>query len=137
MFLQVEMMSREKIRDIADQQVMFNEALNKAMDEKNRQLKELQEKLSIANNSEKNNGCKDSDLVQQLADTQLKNTQLEAELKEAKSRLDQMMTTSVMTLNSSVQVYIFSMTSVVEYLFSIDKMVGRYLFKSDQTERKL
>ena len=102
------MMSREKIRDIADQQVMFNEALNKAMDEKNRQLKELQEKLSIANNSEKNNGCKDSDLVQQLADTQLKNTQLEAELKEAKSRLDQMMTTSVMTLNSSVQVYIFS-----------------------------
>ena len=65
------MMSREKIRDIADQQVMFNEALNKAMDEKNRQLKELQEKLSIANNSEKNNGCKDSDLVQQLADTQL------------------------------------------------------------------
>ena len=39
------MMSREKIRDIADQQVMFNEALNKAMDEKNRQLKELQEKL--------------------------------------------------------------------------------------------
>ena len=116
------MMSREKIRDIADQQVMFNEALNKAMDEKNRQLKELQEKLSIANNSEKNNGCKDSDLVQQLADTQLKNTQLEAELKEAKSRLDQMMTTSVMTLNSSVQVYIISMTWVVEYLFMVEKL---------------
>ena len=118
------MMSREKIRDIADQQVMFNEALNKAMDEKNRQLKELQEKLSISNNSEKNNGCKDSDLVQQLADTQLKNTQLEAELKEAKSRLDQMMTTSVMTLNSSVQVYIFSMTLVVEFLFRVEKIPG-------------
>ena len=34
----VEMMSREKIRDIAEQQVMFNEALNKAMEEKNKQL---------------------------------------------------------------------------------------------------
>merc|ERR1719225_742490 len=55
----VEMMSREKIRDIADQQVMFNEALNKAMEEKNRQVQELQDKLTLlANNSaDKNNIC--------------------------------------------------------------------------------
>ena len=52
----VEMMSREKIRDIADQQVLFNEALNKAMEEKNRQLQEMQEKLSISNGLEKTNG---------------------------------------------------------------------------------
>ena len=55
----VEMMSREKIRDIADQQVMFNEALNKAMEEKNRQVQDLQDKLTLlANNSaDKNNIC--------------------------------------------------------------------------------
>merc|ERR1712062_415334 len=101
----VEMMSREKIRDIADQQVMFNEALNKAMEEKNRQVQELQDQLAVAaTNSEKTNGCqRDSDLVQQLAELGQKNTQLEAELKEAKSKLDQMMTTSVMTLNRSDQ----------------------------------
>ena len=42
-------------------------------------------------------------MVQQLAELGQKNTQLEAELKEAKSKLDQMMTTSVMTLNRSDQ----------------------------------
>jgi len=101
----VEMMSREKIRDIADQQVMFNEALNKAMEEKNRQVQELQDQLAVVTtHSEKTNGCqRDSDLVQQLAELGQKNTQLEAELKEAKSKLDQMMTTSVMTLNRSDQ----------------------------------
>ena len=46
---------------------------------------------------------RDADLVQQLAELGQKNTQLEAELKEAKSKLEQMMTTSVMTLNRSDQ----------------------------------
>ena len=60
----VEMMSREKIRDIADQQVMFNEALNKAMEEKNRQVQELQDKLTLANNSaDKNNICERFDFT--------------------------------------------------------------------------
>ena len=58
------MMSREKIRDIADQQVMFNEALNKAMEEKNRQVQELQDKLTLANNSaDKNNICERFDFT--------------------------------------------------------------------------
>ena len=42
----------------------------------------------------------DVDLVQQLADLGQKNTQLEAELKEAKQKLDQVMASSVMTLNN-------------------------------------
>merc|ERR1719266_3272538 len=56
----VEMMSREKIRDIAEQQVMFNEALNKAMEEKNKKMNILveanallEEKLSNLKRSSK------------------------------------------------------------------------------------
>lgn len=102
----VEMMSREKIRDIADQQVMFNEALNKAMDEKNKQMQNLIEaktKLEdeLSKMAEKKPG--DMDLVQQLAELGQKNTQLEAELKESKSRLEQVMTSSVMTLHRPEQ----------------------------------
>ena len=88
----VEMMSREKIRDIAEQQVLFNEALNKAMEEKDRKIQELQGQLKKPES--------DTDLVQQLADLGQKNTQLEAELKEAKLKLEQVMASSVMTLNS-------------------------------------
>ena len=58
---------------------------------------------NISSNSKLNLLYRDSDLVQQLAELGQKNTQLEAELKEAKSKLDQMMTTSVMTLNRSDQ----------------------------------
>ena len=37
---------------------MFNEALNKAMEEKNRQVQELQDQLAVVTtNSEKTNGC--------------------------------------------------------------------------------
>ena len=41
---------------------------------------------------------KDQDLVQQLADLGQKNTRLEAELKEAKAKLEQAMASSVMAL---------------------------------------
>merc|ERR1711862_169279 len=88
----VEMMSREKIRDIAEQQVLFNEALNKAMEEKDRKIQDLQGQLKKPES--------DTDLVQQLSDLGQKNTQLEAELKEAKLKLEQVMASSVMTLNS-------------------------------------
>ena len=41
---------------------MFNEALNKAMEEKNRQVQELQDQLAVVTtNSEKTNGCQRSD----------------------------------------------------------------------------
>lgn len=93
----VETMSREKIRDTAEQQIVFNEALNKAMEDKNKQVEQLQEELHQFQHRN------DGDLVQQLADLGKKNTQLEAELKEAKLKLDQMMSTSVMTLNRSDQ----------------------------------
>ncbi len=93
-------MSREKIRDIAEQQVLFNEALSKAMEDKNTQVQELQaelQKFQLSNNGDS------SDLVTQLAELGKKNTQLEAELKEAKAKLEQVMMTSVMTLNRSDQ----------------------------------
>ena len=80
----VEMMSREKIRDIAEQQVMFNEALNKAMEEKNKQLEvltasnvRLEEKLSKIKRD-----SKDQDCVQQLADLGQKNTRLECTMEK-------------------------------------------------------
>merc|ERR1719219_1288195 len=102
----VEMMSREKIRDIADQQVMFNEALNKAMDEKNKQIQDLLDsKVKLEDELTKISETKpgDLDLVQQLAELGQKNTQLEAELKEAKSKLEQVMTSSVLTLHRPEQ----------------------------------
>ena len=91
----VESMSRERIRDVADQQVIFNEALSKAMEEKNKEVEVLRAELAKTHNT---------DLVTQLADLGKKNTQLEAELKEAKLKLDQAMIQSVMTLNRSDQV---------------------------------
>lgn len=107
----VEVMSRERIRDTAEQQVLFNEALSKAMEEKETQLQVLQEKLVKYQKSSNGTGnghlpqhpVSDNDLVQQLAELGQKNTQLEAELKEAKLKLEQVMATSVMTLNRSDQ----------------------------------
>ena len=53
----------------------------------------LEEKLSKLKRD-----SKDQDLVQQLADLGQKNTRLEAELKEAKAKLEQAMASSVMAL---------------------------------------
>ncbi len=96
----VEVMSREKIRDTAEAQVIFNETLNKAMEEKNKQLAEVTaSKASLEDEVarlKKTN--RDADLVEQLADLGQKNTRLEAELKEAKQKLEQAMACSVMTL---------------------------------------
>ena len=94
------MMSREKIRDIAEQQVMFNEALNKAMEEKNKKMNLLVEANALLEEKLSNlkRSSKDQDLVQQLADLGQKNTRLEAELKDSKSKLDQAMASSVMSL---------------------------------------
>lgn len=102
----VEIMSREKIRETAEHQVLFNEALKKAMDERDKQLdqvkqanRELEDKLDCLNL----NDSQQADLVGQLAELSRRNTQLDDELQEARQKLEQAMASSVMALGSAGQ----------------------------------
>lgn len=75
------------------------------MDEKNKKLSEMTSKMEALGDELrmlKSANPGDTDLVQQLADLGQKNTRLEAELKEAKAKLDQAMMSSVMSVKSEL-----------------------------------
>jgi len=106
-----------KLRGIAEQQVLFNEALNKAISEKNAEMerlskeveshKEIVEALNLKLSQKQVNGKGDYnnreissgvDVEGKLADLTVQNARLETELKETKNLLEKTMSSSVMCI---------------------------------------
>merc|ERR1711962_981532 len=80
----------EKLRNSAEKQVIFNEAIKKAVQEKDKKIEELD--LKLAN---QHNRGQHSDLESQLAEVSRKNAQLESELREANQKLTNSMQCSI------------------------------------------
>ena len=91
--------SKEKLRSSAENQVMFNEAIRKVIEEKDKKISSLE--LSLKEKMSPNNQSLIQTLEDQLAEVQRNNAQLESELSEAQNKLKQQMTCSVMPLEAS------------------------------------
>jgi len=88
-----EIKKSEKLRNGAEKQVMFNEAIRKAVDEKDRQIEELENRLLITRGNQERTQF--SDLELQLGEVSRKNAQLESELREAEQRMTSSMSCSI------------------------------------------
>ena len=91
--------SKEKLRSSAENQVMFNEAIRKVIEEKDKKISSLE--LSLNEKLNPNNQSLIRTLEDQLAEVQRTNAQLESELSEAQNKLKQQMTCSVMPVEAS------------------------------------
>lgn len=85
-----EVKAKEKGRDVAEQQVKFNEALQKALKAKDEEREKATREAR-------------SDLESKLEESQRKNEALEAELEKVRKLLEQNMTSSVMPANRSYE----------------------------------
>jgi len=94
--------SKEKLRSSAENQVMFNEAIRKVIEEKDKKISSLE--LSLNEKMSSNNQSLLRTLEDQLAEVQRNNAQLESELSEAQNKLKQQMTCSVMPVEASESV---------------------------------
>ena len=94
--------SKEKLRSSAENQVMFNEAIRKVIEEKDKKISSLE--LSLKEKMSPNNQSLIQTLEDQLAEVQRNNAQLESELSEAQNKLKQQMTCSVMPVEASESV---------------------------------
>ena len=94
--------SKEKLRSSAENQVMFNEAIRKVIEEKDKKISSLEKSLQDKMSS--NNQSLIRTLEDQLAEVQRNNAQLESELSEAQNKLKQQMTASVMPVEPSESV---------------------------------
>ena len=94
--------SKEKLRSSAENQVMFNEAIRKVIEEKDKKISSLE--LSLNEKLNPNNQSLIRTLEDQLAEVQRTNAQLESELSEAQNKLKQQMTCSVMPVEASESV---------------------------------
>ena len=94
--------SKEKLRSSAENQVMFNEAIRKVIEEKDKKIDTLEKSLN-----DKTSSSQQSLLLapeEQLAQVQRKNTQLESELSEAQQKLKAGMSCSVMPVEAGESV---------------------------------
>jgi len=83
----------ERLRSSAEKQVHFNEAIRKAVEEKDRRIQELE--LSLSNQGRQRDGKEMlATMEERLAEVMRKNAQLESEVKEAQQRAARNMTTS-------------------------------------------
>ena len=94
--------SKEKLRSSAENQVMFNEAIRKVIEEKDKKISSLE--LSLNEKMSPSNQSLIRTLEDQLAEVQRNNAQLESELSEAQNKLKQQMTCSVMPVEASESV---------------------------------
>ena len=94
--------SKEKLRSSAENQVMFNEAIRKVIEEKDKKISSLEKSLNEKMSS--NNQSLILTLEDQLAEVQRNNAQLESELSEAQNKLKQQMTCSVVPVEPSESV---------------------------------
>ena len=90
--------NKEKLRSSAESQVMFNEAIRKVIEEKDKKIDSLERSLTDRTTS--NSPSLLLALEDQLAQVQRKNTQLESELSEAQQKLKVQMTSSVMPVEA-------------------------------------
>merc|ERR1719219_386997 len=94
--------SKEKLRSSAENQVVFNEAIRKVIEEKDKKISSLEKSLQDKMSS--NNQSLIRTLEDQLAEVQRNNAQLESELSEAQNKLKQQMTCSVIPVEASESV---------------------------------
>jgi len=80
----------EKLRNEAEKQVIFNEAIKKAVEDKDHRIRDLEARLQLRQDRGQN-----SDLEDQLAQVARKNAQLESELKDANQKLSNNMFASI------------------------------------------
>jgi len=103
--------SKEKLRSNAENQVMFNEAIRKVIEEKDKKIESLENNLktcqaennSIQSNQISSNQSLISALEDQLADVQRKNAQLESEMKEAQQKLTNQMACSIAAVHDPLE----------------------------------
>jgi len=88
--------SSKKLRDSAEKQVVFNEAIRKVVEEKDKKIEGLE--MSLNQKTQRNNQSMLNTLEEQLAEVQRKNAQLESELREANQKLKMNMMTSIATM---------------------------------------
>ena len=94
--------SKEKLRSSAENQVMFNEAIRKVIEEKDKKIDTLEKSLNDKTSSSQQSLL--LALEEQLAQVQRKNTQLESELSEAQQKLKAGMSCSVMPVEAGESV---------------------------------
>ena len=94
--------SKEKLRSSAENQVMFNEAIRKVIEEKDKKIDTLERSLNDKTSSSQQSLL--LALEEQLAQVQRKNTQLESELSEAQQKLKAGMSCSVMPVEAGESV---------------------------------
>ena len=96
--------SKDKLKSSAENQVMFNEAIRKVIEEKDKKIEDLEknlkntqaEKTTLETNqmTSNNNQSLIRTLEDQLAEVQRKNAQLDSELREANQKISSQMVTS-------------------------------------------
>jgi len=83
----------ERLRNSAEKQVVFNEAIRKVVEEKDKKIEGLE--LSLTQKTQRNNQSMLNTLEEQLAEVQRKNAQLDSELREANQKLKMNMMSSI------------------------------------------
>lgn len=86
----------KKLRDSAEKQVVFNEAIRKVVEEKDKKIEGLE--MSLNQKTQRDNQSMLNTLEEQLAEVQRKNAQLDSELREANQKLKMNMMTSIATM---------------------------------------
>merc|ERR1719239_1853895 len=90
----------ERLRSSAEKQVHFNEAIRKAVEEKDRRIQELE--LSLSNQGRQRDGKEMlATMEERMAEVMRKNAQLESEVKEAQQRAARNMVTSFAPVTES------------------------------------
>jgi len=90
----------ERLRSSAEKQVHFNEAIRKAVEEKDRRIQELE--LSLSNQGRQRDGKEMlATMEERMAEVMRKNAQLESEVKEAQQRAARNMVTSFAAVTES------------------------------------
>merc|ERR1719431_2477743 len=74
-----------KLRESAEKQVVFNEAIRKVVEEKDKKIEGLE--MSLSQRTQRDNQSMLNTLEEQLAEVQRKNAQLDSELREANQKL--------------------------------------------------
>ena len=105
--------SKEKLKSNAENQVMFNEAIRKVIEEKDKKIEDLDknlkstlaEKATLESNqmTSNNNQSLIRTLEDQLAEVQRKNAQLDSELREANQKIQSQMVTSFAPVNDPAE----------------------------------
>eukprot|EP00092_Neocalanus_flemingeri_P034467 GFUD01037478.1.p1 GENE.GFUD01037478.1~~GFUD01037478.1.p1 ORF type:complete len:1402 (+),score=479.73 GFUD01037478.1:84-4289(+) len=86
----------ERLRNSAEKQVVFNEAIRKVVEEKDKKIEGLE--ISLTQKAQRDNQSMLNTLEEQLAEVQRKNAQLDSELREANQKLKMNMMCSIATM---------------------------------------